>query len=65
MANRSSGKKGYPRIDSNRSGDFFLPGPSMQHEGGNMDRREIAYLKQTILLIRDWDGFQIAMRRGL
>jgi hypothetical protein len=37
----------------------------MQLEGGNMDRREIAYLKQTILLIKDWDGFQVAMRRGL
>jgi hypothetical protein len=37
----------------------------MHHEGGNMDEKEIAYLKQTILLIRDWDGFQVAMRRGL
>jgi hypothetical protein len=23
---------------------------------------EITHVKQTILLIRDWDGFQIAMR---
>ena len=30
-----------------------------------MKRREISYAKQTILMIRDWDGFQVAMRRGL
>jgi len=30
-----------------------------------MTRHEQAHLKITLLLVKDWDGFQTAMRRGL
>jgi len=30
-----------------------------------MKRHEQSHLKITLLLVKDWDGFQTAMRRGL
>ena len=30
-----------------------------------MTRHEQSHLKITLLLVRDWDGFQTAMRQGL
>jgi len=30
-----------------------------------MTRREQTHLKITLLLVKDWDGFQTAMRQGL
>ena len=30
-----------------------------------MTRHEQSHLKITLLLVKDWDGFQTAMRRGL
>ena len=30
-----------------------------------MTRQEQSHLKITLLLVKDWDGFQTAMRRGL
>jgi len=58
-------KKGFPRIDNYRSGDFFLLRALNQETGGKMKGCEITHVKQTILLIKDWDGFQIAMRSRL
>jgi hypothetical protein len=44
-----------------------MPGPLMNKniKGGRMLKNEQTYLKITLMLIRDWDGFQAAMRRAL
>jgi hypothetical protein len=31
-------------------------------EDGNMDKRELAYTKQTMLAVKDWDAFQDVLR---
>jgi hypothetical protein len=59
-------KKGHPGSMKVGPG-FFMPGPLMKpaFKGTNMTRHELAHLKETLLLVKDWDGFQMAMRRGL
>jgi hypothetical protein len=44
-----------------------LPGPliKISIKGESMTRHEQAHLKITLLLVKDWDGFQAAMRQGL
>ena len=34
-------------------------------KGEEMTRHEQSHLKITLLLVKDWDGFQAAMRQGL
>jgi hypothetical protein len=34
-------------------------------KGEDMTRHEQTHLKITLLLVKDWDGFQAAMRQGL
>jgi len=42
---------------------FFLPGPLSKIFSRRMGmKQEQANLKMTLLLIKDWDGFQVAMR---
>jgi hypothetical protein len=30
-----------------------------------MSKRELAFAKQTIFLVKDWDAFQVTMRKSL
>ena len=56
-------KRDIPGSIKNRSGDFFCP--DLQLEGGLMKYEDRVFVKATLLRIKDWDGFQHAMRRGL
>jgi len=43
---------------------FFLPGPLINiFSRRRTMQKEQTHLKMTLRLIRDWDGFQIAMRK--
>jgi hypothetical protein len=43
---------------------FFLPGPLINFFSRRRKmQKEQAHLKMTLLLMKDWDGFQMAMRK--
>ena len=45
-------------------GAFFVAGSNLffDVEECNMDKRELAYAKQTLLAVKDWDSFQNVLR---
>jgi hypothetical protein len=56
---------GNPLIDTYRSGDFFLSFARMPPDSKRrttMQLNEQSFSKATIFLIKEWDGFQRAMR---
>ena len=55
-------KKGTSRIDESRSGIFFARTLDKHFSRRRNMQKEQAHLKMTLLLIKDWDGFQTAMR---
>jgi hypothetical protein len=44
-------------------GAFFAPDPIFQEE--QMENRELAFTKQAILATKDWDTYQVILRRCL
>jgi hypothetical protein len=55
-------RKGHPGSMKIGPG-FFLPGPLINFFSRRRKmQKEQAHLKMTLLLINDWDGFQVAMR---
>ena len=58
-------KKGHPGSMKIGPG-FFLPGPLINlFSRRRKMQKEQTHLKMTLLLVKDWDGFQTAMRKTM